>query len=376
MIKTCSPYILITRFSFSMAPVLSRPLRLACPCIGWDAPGHAFRRLGQPVEILYAYDTDVRVYKPLVALHGRAVVDRFCLGPYVGDICAVDYSNWECVDAIIAGPPCPPVSRIGLRFANEDPRQRVWDRCVDIIIDQGRKGAYFFVLEMVLGVTDRPRGGGESVATTFRRRLQTEAPMWAVVREWRMNSLDFVPQHRERVYFVGFNAASFHDNCAGPLPPVVANPCSCRALAEYLRRDLPWVDEGQLSGHVAERLAVHKAYAHQYVPCGVLISIELDRDWTKTWGSGSPVCFHRVGHIMTLRTNNGPIWLYGRSAFGSFSRALDPLERVALQGFPPWVAMGMDPQDVLRGAGNAMTVPVVQAVLARCLSTLCGAGQG
>ena len=164
-----------------MAPVLSRPLRLACPCIGWDAPGHAFRRLGQPVEILYAYDTDVRVYKPLVALHGRAVVDRFCLGPYVGDICAVDYSNWECVDAIIAGPPCPPVSRIGLRFANEDPRQRVWDRCVDIIIDQGRKGAYFFVLEMVLGVTDRPRGGGESVATTFRRRLQTEAPMWAVV---------------------------------------------------------------------------------------------------------------------------------------------------------------------------------------------------
>merc|ERR1712155_489997 len=90
-----------------MAPVLSRPLRLACPCIGWDAPGHAFRRLGQPVEILYAYDTDVRVYKPLVALHGRAVVDRFCLGPYVGDICAVDYSNWECVDAIIAGPPSP-----------------------------------------------------------------------------------------------------------------------------------------------------------------------------------------------------------------------------------------------------------------------------
>ena len=73
---------------------------------------------------------------------------------------------------------------------------------------------------------------------------------------------------------------------------------------------------------------------------------------------------------MTLRTRNKPIWIFGHSLDGEVSRELDPLERVVLQGFPPQVAFGLKDCDVLRGTGNAMTVPVVKAVLAQCLGAM------
>ena len=73
---------------------------------------------------------------------------------------------------------------------------------------------------------------------------------------------------------------------------------------------------------------------------------------------------------MTLRTHNKPIWICGHSLDGEVSRELDPLEQVVLQGFPPQVAFGLKECDVLRGTGNAMTVLVVQVVLAQCLGAM------
>ena len=49
------------------------------------------------------------------------------------------------------------------------------------------------------------------------------------------------------------------------------------------------------------------------------------------------------------------------------SRRLHPLEHLALQGLPPQLALSMTKVDVIRGAGNAFTVPVIGAVLAQLL---------
>ena len=91
----------------------------------------------------HTYDTDKVVRPVLEWLHGTETVSHFHLGTEHGDLTQAHWWDWERADAVVTGPPCPPVSWIGKGLRGEDPRQKVWDTCVDIIIDQGWKGAFF-----------------------------------------------------------------------------------------------------------------------------------------------------------------------------------------------------------------------------------------
>ena len=102
-------------------------------------------------------------------------MSNFHLGAERGDLTQAHWWDWERADAVVTGPPCPPVSRIGKRLRDKDPRQKVWDTCVDIIIDQGWKGALFFVMEMVPGILDRDRRG-RSVVELLQSTLCARAP--------------------------------------------------------------------------------------------------------------------------------------------------------------------------------------------------------
>ena len=51
----------------------------------------------------------------------------------------------------------------------------------------------------------------------------------------------------------------------------------------------------------------------------------------------------------------------------NLSRCLHPMERCALQGFQAEQLAGMSKAGVLRATGNAMSTPVVAAVLKRCM---------
>ena len=66
------------------------------------------------------------------------------------------------------------------------------------------KGALLFVIEMVPGILDRDTRGLLSVLETLQSTLPTGAPMWEV-RVWHMNSNNYVPQDRRRIYIVGCN---------------------------------------------------------------------------------------------------------------------------------------------------------------------------
>ena len=129
----------------SSGPLPNHVLSVIPLCVGWDAPGHALRGMGQPCRYLHAYDTDEVVRPVLEWLHGTETVSHFHLGAELGDLTQAHWWDWERADAVVTGPPCPPVSRIGKRLRGKDPRQKVWDTCVDIIIDQGWKGALFFL---------------------------------------------------------------------------------------------------------------------------------------------------------------------------------------------------------------------------------------
>ena len=167
-----------------------RPITLALPCCGIDGAGHALAALGVPFEAKYVYDIRISLRGALARLHGQESARRFHLGPETGNILNVDVSTRERVDGIITGPPCPPWSSIGARRAQDDPREAVYQKVIDIIVDQGCKGALFFILEMVPGIQHRRRGASVSYYDSWISELHQRAPQW-VIQSWRLNTCAF-----------------------------------------------------------------------------------------------------------------------------------------------------------------------------------------
>ena len=235
------------------------PISLALPCIGIDACGHALVELGVPFEVKYAYDILSYLAGPLTALHGD--IDHFHLGSIDGDILLADITSWDRVDGVVAGPPCPPWSLIGKRGSWNDVRSRVWWKVTDILIDQGFKGAHFFILEIVSGMDT---GGGHQGdrsrhhSTPYQEWLETlteAAPMWEV-HVWMMNTKNYLPQYRERLYTVGINRAI---GCKSPRPPPQTSIQERIALAHLLHPGIPAVQELQLPPRLRWHLFIAKA---------------------------------------------------------------------------------------------------------------------
>ena len=205
---------------------------------GWDS-----------YEVTYAYGTDESLTPALRQLHGEQVFS-FHLGPD-GDLLNVDVRTWSRVDFVVTGPPCPPFSTIGPRLTDprEDPRERVFQKVTECIVHQGSLGCWGFVLETVPGISTRT-AGATSYLDTWLSYLHTAAPMFAI-RVWPMQSADYLPQNRRRLYVVGMHRS------AGVTPPPPTPPRSLRpTLGELLHKALP-CDESMLSSQ--QRTNLRKA---------------------------------------------------------------------------------------------------------------------
>ena len=179
-------------------PALERPLHLALPCVGLDGVSHGLVALNMPFQVDYAF---------------------FKLGPHEGDILQVDVRSWDRVDAIVAGPPCQPDSNIGLRMHAADPRSAVLEKVTGILVDQGHKGAFFFIMEFVPGAFANHRKKspnpaaelGESHYMAWLRDLRPRAPMFNLMA-WKLNTAMYLPQNRVR-----------HAVCVHQLPLIAAS---------------------------------------------------------------------------------------------------------------------------------------------------------
>ena len=348
------------------------PLTLALPCIGIDACGHALRQLGVAFFVKYAYDILFYLAGPLTALHGD--IDHFHLGSIDGDLLSADIKSWDRVDGTIAGPPCPPWSSIGKRGSWEDERSRVWWKVTDILIDQGRKGSWFFILEIVIGMDthqagaggDRSRHHADTPYGEWLAIFSKEAPMWEV-HVWSMNTQAYLPQHRERLYTVGINRAV---GCTSPRPPPMTYASDRLGLADLLHPGIPSIHEQQLRPRLRWHLFLAKAKFLMNIRAGLVptvhgghcMAVELDRSPDATWG----VPIRYDGCTPTLRTMHRSTWVM-LSACGGISRFLHPVEHLTLQGFPPEVSLSMTSEQIVHAAGNACSVPVMGAVLVQVL---------
>ena len=264
----------------------------------------------------------------------------------------------------------PPVPSIGARRAQDDPREAVYQKVIDIIVDQGCKGALLFILEMVPGILHRHQGASMSYYDNWISELHQRAPQWAI-QSWRLNTCVFgVPQDRERVYIVAINKDTV---CLPPTPPV-ASLCggvsSPTALAAFLHPRLPRHMEFTLNANMSSNLWAYKVIIKaelEHGPRGPFACISFDSDPSKDYGAWVQV----DGMVDTFRTSNKHLWLLSLGeGEPSFSRSLHPMERFGLQGFPAWVGEGMSKRDVLEVTGNACSVPVVGSVLVQVLNVV------
>ena len=122
-------------------PTLGRGITLAMPCVGLDAWKAAMVdvRWPGPYMVKYAFDIDRDVAVPLLRLHGPPLPGAVFKIGATGDILEEDISQWDRVDGIISGPPCPPYSVIGARQGKNDSRAAVHARVTDILVDHGWK---------------------------------------------------------------------------------------------------------------------------------------------------------------------------------------------------------------------------------------------
>ena len=365
-------------------------MTLALPCLGMEGLSAGLREIQwDAFEIAYAYDIDESLVPVLLHLHGPHA--NFHIGRLRGNFLACDIDELPRVDFIIAGPPCPPFSTIGPSSCPEnDPRERVFRQVTKFIKSQGRKRCLGFIVEMVEGIAHRSRE--QSYYEVWFEDLRRSAPMFRI-DTWLINSKDYVPQHRPRLYTVGVLRELLGD--AGIPPPMPL--ASMRApLGDALHKGMPPVDENMLTPHQMNNLNMTKpllrtrllqrSFQFPYTPTtgvqfpytpttGALGRFQLpiacfsvDRDFEKQFGQS----LRWDDATPTLRTRNEMLWLLKFSDTGDLliSRCLHPVERLALQGFPPELALFMSKKTLLRVTGNSFTAPVVTAVFRQCLAAI------
>ena len=317
---------------------------------------------------------DSKLLPGLLATHGPTGLGGpgVAIGPRDGNLLLMDVWSWERVDIVVAGPPCPPWSVTGVRKSSTDHRAQVFQKATECVIHQGRLGCYGLVVEMVTGVDNRAKGcGHDTYYSHWLEQLSREAPMFMVQR-WQMETSDYLPQHRRRLYAVGMHRDVLVGRRVSPPLPMAGRSVTLESL---LHKGLRCLDEDSLSPQHRANLATAKLILHQRqsqsgaTGLGAPIAcIAVDRCPEKMFG----LLVRCDGLVCTLRTCSEMIWLYKQSSSHgvTLSRCLHPVERLALQGFPVELATCFSKHDLLRAIGNSFSVPVVTDVFKHWLAAI------
>ena len=251
-----------------------------------------------------------------------------------GDITEIPPYSVPNHDVLLAGFPCQPFSIIGAMRGFSDDRGTLFFNLAEII-DAKRPAA--FVLENVRQLSTHNRG--QTLA-----RIIAELSELGYRVDWKLlNALDFgLPQKRERTIIVGFRDHStpfaWPERVGEPLP-----------LSKILEDDVP-------SNYFASEAIRRKRLAKHESPYELSI-------WHENKGgnvSSHPFsCALRAGASYNYLLVNG-------------ERRLTPREMLRLQGFPEWFELPGTYQQIRKQTGNAVPVPMVQAVLKQVQNGLSG----
>lgn len=266
-----------------------------------------------------------------------------------GDIRSVGATSVPSHDILLAGFPCQPFSIAGVSKKRSLGREHGFlDKTQGTlffelarIIEAKRPKA--FLLENVRNLLTHDKGRTFAVIRETLEALDYQVS-WKVI-----DAVHWVPQHRERIYLVGFDQRRFGDRTsfnfpAAPDSPdpklasiLEANPGSKYSLTPHLWR--------YLQDYAAKQKARGNGFGY---------------------GIADP-----EGHTRTLSARyfkDGSEILIDTG--GAEPRRLTPRECLRLMGFPEDFKIVVSDTEAYRQFGNAVAVPVVRSVAVRMVSAL------
>jgi DNA (cytosine-5)-methyltransferase 1 len=261
------------------------------------------------------------------------------------DIREVAVEDIQPFDILCAGFPCQPFSLAGVSKKNslgrkhgfEDQKQGNLFFSIEKILEVHKPSA--FVLENVKNL--RSHDGGQTFQVIYD--ILTKKLRYHV--QWKIiDAQSVVPQHRERIFLVGFKEPRFFE-----FPEL---PIEGPKLASILDAEVP--EKYTLSNHLWKYLQNY-AKKHQAAGNGFGFSVFTSDDVARTLSAR----YHKDGSEILI--SQGP---------SKNPRRLTPRECAKLMGFPPYFKIPVSDTQAYRQFGNSVVVPVVERIAEQFIATL------
>jgi DNA (cytosine-5)-methyltransferase 1 len=255
----------------------------------------------------------------------------------IGDIRAVPVADIPAHDVLCGGFPCQPFSLAGVSKKNslgrkhgfEDEKQGNLFFSIRDILTHHRPAA--FVLENVKNLKSHDKGNTFRVIyDTLTRELGYQVHYKVI------DARHVVPQHRERVFLVGFREPRYFEFPEFPdTEPKLASILDCVVPDKYTLTDNLW--------------AYLQAYAkkHQEAGNGFGFGLVTGKDTSRTLSAR----YHKDGSEILI--SQGP---------GKNPRRLTPRECARLMGYPENFKIPVSDTQAYRQFGNSVVMPVVKLI--------------
>jgi DNA (cytosine-5)-methyltransferase 1 len=252
-----------------------------------------------------------------------------------GDVSKIPVEEIPDFDVLLGGFPCQPFSKAGLQRGFDDTRGTLFFEIAKILSE---KKPDAFVLENVKGLINHDKG------KTLETILTTLKDLGYFVHYKVLDALDFgLPQHRERIFIVGFKDDRPFEFPEGNVP--------MKPLSEVLETEVP--EKYFISDYLKSRVYTRDT-ATVSEPC-IWTKIEFEHDHA-----------YRVKPYSSTLTTSGP----SSTHLVNGERRLTPRERLRLQGFPEDFKIVCSDSQTQKQAGNSLPVPVAKAVIEKVVKEL------
>lgn len=262
-----------------------------------------------------------------------------------GDIRQIDPAEIPDHDVLTAGFPCQPFSiagvskkiSLGKEHGFDDKKQGNLFFYLADIIEAKRPPVIF--LENVKNLQSHDRGRTWQVITSRLNELG-----YAIFHKIH-NAAHWVPQHRERVFIIGFDKKRFGENVDFEFPEIPKNKPKLKSILEK-SPDPKYT----LTAHLWEYLQNY-AKRHREKGNGFGFGIADPNGITRTLSAR----YYKDGSEILIEQK------------GKTPRRLTPQECAKLMGFPKECKIVVSDTQAYRQFGNAVVVPVVQSVASKAI---------
>jgi DNA-cytosine methyltransferase len=344
-------------------------IKVGSDCSGWASEVHALNMLGLKQNIYHRFGCDI-------AKSSKTIIFNNCQPKAWYDDCMNrENSKVASTDLYVAGFPCQPFSSAGKNHGIHAQRGTVFDGIFDYIIQHTPT---IFVLENVKNLTSSKHKSTFDAIMGLLKNIRDPAPSkrrtyWV---NWRIyNSKDHgVPQIRERLYIVGMRMShivchqsnieskfkSMIEECIAPTPNIhqfivrTKNRMDRATIERQIKKDLRSSAMFSGTGRRNLTMAMKQIRSANLDPSTSEIVVDLGQGRSKV---------HMMHNLCPTITRTRA----ARDDFFLVSNAsrITALDCMHLQGLNSFKVdlNGLKCSEIGQLAGNAMTIPVLAAIL-------------